>query len=808
MNIVEIQSFLWEGITFIAFLLTCAGLLEGRFGKKGSFFVSAGFLLGIGALQAGLVLSGQDQMLILTLLPLTAYLPAVIGIHILSRAGFFQTAAVWTVGILVSCTLTFLQKLSIRFFHRPENVSAIQHSLIQTGCLLLAAALLLLVVYRYLRKPFRAYVLYNHTNWLLLCFPVIMVLLLFSYFLSATTNFTVWILIFLTALSIFLVMARALVSAASVLRIQKSEKAVASQLEIQRREYEDIRKKIEMGRTYRHDMRHHLKVLEGLAGKENNEELLRYIGGLAGQLSEISQENYCENITVNAVLSSCIGRAEKESGCTVTSSVQIPAQIPFDEMDVCVILANALENAVHACEQTVEKEKRHIHITADFSDNRKMTVSVVNPCDAQIEFDSDGFPIVPKRKGHGVGLKSIAAIAKKYNGLFHCEWKEGQFRLRVVLFDSQGTPPSAKKKPAPKKAAAATALSVFAFFFVINCMPAMAQAMEGIPGLGALVRVVNLWSYDFQWGDTAYHAVLPQVELTNNPDDTPDPNDVGTAPTMPEARPEAEQKPEPESEPEVRQKSKQADTAPEQAKLSADSGTISWDSDENADTAPVLPIVPKPADPTPKPTQPGREPEPPLETPPDIPAGIDDINRQMETYIEEMRQKFLWYAAQKYHGYVGMDITYETIRNDDVLLSIRFDATLNAGGSGQYSRCFTLDKQTGTVLELGDLFTDGSDYIGIISTEVFRQMTEQVNGGLADYFIPGGIWPEESCFKEIDPDQNFYINSQDQLVIVFDEYEVAPGSAGMPEFILPDTVLDGILRQPSLIGGSNHSEAR
>lgn len=128
---------------------------------------------------------------------------------------------------------------------------------------------------------------------------------------------------------------------------------------------------MELGRTYRHDMRHHLKVLEGLAGKDNNEELLRYIGGLSGQLSEISQENYCENITVNAVLSSCIGRAAKESGCTVTSSVHIPAQIPFDEMDVCVILANALENAVHACEQTAEKEKRRIHITADFQTTGK-----------------------------------------------------------------------------------------------------------------------------------------------------------------------------------------------------------------------------------------------------------------------------------------------------------------------------------------------------------------------------------------------------------------------------------------------------
>ena len=78
-------------------------------------------------------------------------------------------------------------------------------------------------------------------------------------------------------------------------------------------------------------------------------------------------------------------------------------------------------------------------------------------------------------------------------------------------------------------------------------------------------------------------------------------------------------------------------------------------------------------------------------------------------------------------------------------------------------------------------------------------MTQQVASGQADYFIPGGIWSDDECFKSISSEQNFYINSQNQLVIVFDEYEVAPGSMGMPEFIIPTAILQGILQQPSLI---------
>ena len=52
----------------------------------------------------------------------------------------------------------------------------------------------------------------------------------------------------------------------------------------------------------------------------------------------------------------------------------------------------------------------------------------------------------------------------------------------------------------------------------------------------------------------------------------------------------------------------------------------------------------------------------------------------------------------------------------------------------------------------------------------------------------------ETNFKEIKADQNFYFNSSNDLVIVFDEYEVAPGSMGNPEFVIPNSVISGLLK--------------
>jgi len=139
------------------------------------------------------------------------------------------------------------------------------------------------------------------------------------------------------------------------------------------------------------------------------------------------------------------------------------------------------------------------------------------------------------------------------------------------------------------------------------------------------------------------------------------------------------------------------------------------------------------------------------------------------------------------------------VRDDEALFILRFDAALNAGSSANYSRYIILNRETGRVLTLADLFQPGADYVFPISREIKAQMAEQMNAGEANYFLPGGIWSDEECFQSIDPEQDFYINESGQLVIVFAAYEVAPGSMGTPEFVIPTDLLDSLLAQPSIL---------
>ena len=61
------------------------------------------------------------------------------------------------------------------------------------------------------------------------------------------------------------------------------------------------------------------------------------------------------------------------------------------------------------------------------------------------------------------------------------------------------------------------------------------------------------------------------------------------------------------------------------------------------------------------------------------------------------------------------------------------------------------------------------------------------------YFLDNDDMPEFN-FQGITEQTNFYFNEKDELVITFDEYEVAPGYMGAPEFVIPQEVTAAILK--------------
>lgn len=171
-------------------------------------------------------------------------------------------------------------------------------------------------------------------------------------------------------------------------------------------------------------------------------------------------------------------------------------------------------------------------------------------------------------------------------------------------------------------------------------------------------------------------------------------------------------------------------------------------------------------------------------------AAAQEVSDQVRAYTDRLIARFEETCEKELgkEGYLGLDVSSTVVTDSDTWFTLRVDAVETQASGYQFSRFYHIDKTTDRVVTLEDLFREDADYVGVLSDEVRQQMEERMaEDREASYF------PEE--FTAIDPEQNFYFNGSGELVLVFDEYTIAPGSMGMPEFPIPADVYETLLKK-------------
>ena len=160
------------------------------------------------------------------------------------------------------------------------------------------------------------------------------------------------------------------------------------------------------------------------------EQAQAYIREVCAEIESQKVRVFCENETVNLILSAFAGRAE-ESGVPLRVRAEVPHFIPVAETDLCVLLSNALENALHACQRLRQTgEPCDIELVV-YEKSGKFFLQVTNTCPPGVTFEK-GLPVT-REPGHGIGVRSICSIAERYNGMYSFSEKDGRFVLRVSL---------------------------------------------------------------------------------------------------------------------------------------------------------------------------------------------------------------------------------------------------------------------------------------------------------------------------------------------------------------------------------------
>lgn len=167
------------------------------------------------------------------------------------------------------------------------------------------------------------------------------------------------------------------------------------------------------------------------------------------------------------------------------------------------------------------------------------------------------------------------------------------------------------------------------------------------------------------------------------------------------------------------------------------------------------------------------------------------LDENQKLYDDFMKEIDELKKADMEEAHMGIASGYEVKTDTDKLLVIGRYVVNTAGSSSTTIKYDTIDKQNKLLITLPSLFKDEA-YIDIISENIKAQMKEQMKDENNVYWLEDEMMGDEN-FSKIDKNQSFYITKDNQLVIAFDKYEVAPGYMGNPEFIIPSELLKDAL---------------
>ncbi len=172
---------------------------------------------------------------------------------------------------------------------------------------------------------------------------------------------------------------------------------------------------------------------------------------------------------------------------------------------------------------------------------------------------------------------------------------------------------------------------------------------------------------------------------------------------------------------------------------------------------------------------------------------FDLINKDIDELTDALVQQFysdLAAIGDDGHGSVYAD--YQTVTDTERWFTLKIRVTEASGSSNTYFKYYHVNKQTGSIVRLGDLAADNRFYERI-EQEIQKQMRTEMEQN-SDLIY----WTEDSVIgkdlRSVSPDHNFYWNKDGDLVIPFDKYEIAPGYMGTPEFTISKELLKDVMK--------------
>jgi len=182
---------------------------------------------------------------------------------------------------------------------------------------------------------------------------------------------------------------------------------------------EEAKLRYEKTKSFRHDLKNHITVVKELLESEKTEAALQYVQGMEDLTADISFPVSTNHPVLDILLGNKLGIAE-ENQIEVQCSMIVPYPCGISDIDFCIIIGNALDNAVSACNQIRNGKQKYIHVTGKVQGDFLFM---------EIENSYNGRRAV---RG-GTGLSNIRTAVEKYHGAMEIRTEGETFVLSILV---------------------------------------------------------------------------------------------------------------------------------------------------------------------------------------------------------------------------------------------------------------------------------------------------------------------------------------------------------------------------------------
>ncbi|MDE6253253.1 MAG: GHKL domain-containing protein [Lachnospiraceae bacterium] len=206
-------------------------------------------------------------------------------------------------------------------------------------------------------------------------------------------------------------------------RLNKEAEMLEMQAHSLKQYVEEAKLRYEKTKSFRHDIKNHITVVKELLQNKKTEAALRYVEGMENLTSDLSFPVSTNHPVLDILLGNKLGIAQ-ENQIEVQCSLVVPYPCGISDIDFCIILGNALDNAVSACNRIRNERQRYIHVIGKVQGDF-LFIEIENSCIGRRTIRS------------GTGLTNIRMAVEKYHGAMEIRTEGEKFVLSILIIISQ-----------------------------------------------------------------------------------------------------------------------------------------------------------------------------------------------------------------------------------------------------------------------------------------------------------------------------------------------------------------------------------